>query len=120
MSGIDEVNDLANPEKWTGSGTDDDPVVPRGYAQRQAGGDAEAKPAVNEIAAANAMRAEDPEPVDSEAGSAATNGDLAADPTTPDEPSVDDVSDPLAATEPVQRNGDGPQPADGESGDDRP
>ncbi|MEL7156251.1 MAG: Sec-independent protein translocase protein TatB [Actinomycetota bacterium] len=36
MSGMDEITDLADPTSWTGSGTDDDPVVPRGFAQRQA------------------------------------------------------------------------------------
>ena len=92
MSGLDEVNELADPEKWMGSGADDDPVVPRGYAEQQAvtnpaqrrssdpgvtkpvaadrelGGatgdgepvDGDPAPVVNEIAAANAMRAEEP------------------------------------------------------------
>ncbi|MEM9134378.1 MAG: twin-arginine translocase TatA/TatE family subunit [Actinomycetota bacterium] len=32
MSGMDEIKDVADVEKWTGSGSDDDPIVPRGYA----------------------------------------------------------------------------------------
>lgn len=32
MSGLDEVKDMADPDQWLGSGTDDDPVVPRGHA----------------------------------------------------------------------------------------
>lgn len=73
MSGIDEVNELADPKKWMGSGSEDDPVVPRGYAEQQTATnpnqrrssdpagkvDGENKPAVNEVAAANAMRAEE-------------------------------------------------------------
>ena len=35
MSGLDEVSDAANPKTWMGSGSDDDPVVPRGYANKQ-------------------------------------------------------------------------------------
>ncbi|MGI9613394.1 MAG: Sec-independent protein translocase protein TatB [Acidimicrobiales bacterium] len=79
MSGIDEVNELADPDKWMGSGSADDPVVPRGYAEQQSatnpaqrrssdprsnadgeGAPGETKPVVNEVAAANAMRAEEP------------------------------------------------------------
>lgn len=36
MSGLDEVNELADPVRWMGSGSNDDPVVPRGYAARRA------------------------------------------------------------------------------------
>ena len=36
MSGLDEVKEVADPESWMGSGAEDDPVVPRGYAERQA------------------------------------------------------------------------------------
>jgi len=34
MSGIEDVSDAADPKTWMGSGTEDDPVVPRGYAQK--------------------------------------------------------------------------------------
>lgn len=34
MSGLDEVTDAADPSSWMGSGSEDDPVVPRGYADR--------------------------------------------------------------------------------------
>jgi sec-independent protein translocase protein TatB len=50
MSGLDEVNDLANPEKWMGSGSTDDPVVPRGYAQDQSNGSAPSAEASDEVA----------------------------------------------------------------------
>lgn len=35
MSGLDEVKDLADPDEWLGTGSNDDPVVPRGYANRK-------------------------------------------------------------------------------------
>lgn len=35
MAGMDEVTDMADPSTWMGSGTDDDPVVPRGYASKE-------------------------------------------------------------------------------------
>ncbi|MEM8922919.1 MAG: twin-arginine translocase TatA/TatE family subunit [Actinomycetota bacterium] len=34
MDGLSEVTDLAKPESWMGSGSEDDPIVPRGYAGR--------------------------------------------------------------------------------------
>ena len=37
MAGIEEIEEIteaANPTSWIGSGTDDDPVVPRGFADR--------------------------------------------------------------------------------------
>lgn len=66
MSGLDEVTDVVDPKSWTGSGSDDDPVVPRGYAERQGEKDASGtngdptngtgddSPGVNKIAQANA------------------------------------------------------------------
>lgn len=36
MSGMDEIKDVADVEKWTGSGSDDDPIVPRGFAENGA------------------------------------------------------------------------------------
>jgi sec-independent protein translocase protein TatB len=114
MSGIDEVNELADPDKWMGSGSADDPVVPRGYAEQQTttnpnqrrssdpagevGVDnepGENKPVVNEVAAANAMRAEEPADESSSSG-----GD--------EEPAVDEEP---AADEPL---------ADEETGDEEP
>ena len=118
MSGLDEVNDFANPEKWTGSGTDDDPVVPRGFAERQATEDAAAKPAVNEIAAANAMRAAEPETVDPEP--AASTADAAAVDDADGGVAEDGTADPAPSGESAARNGDRPGPADGELGADRP
>ena len=35
MSGLGDVSDLTDLDSWLGSGTDDDPVVPRGFAERQ-------------------------------------------------------------------------------------
>lgn len=34
MSGIEEVQDIAKPESWMGTGSDDDPIVPKGFADR--------------------------------------------------------------------------------------
>lgn len=42
MSGMDEISDLTDPKAWMGSGADDDPVVPRGFAQREANAGVEA------------------------------------------------------------------------------
>ena len=41
MSGLDEVKDIADPKQWMGSGTDNDPVVPRGFAKDQDNGDSD-------------------------------------------------------------------------------
>ncbi len=121
MSGLDEVNDVVNPEKWTGSGTDDDPVVPRGYAQRQATTESgEQKPAVNEIAAANARRAEPTAPDDAVPESAAS-ADAASDHDDHDatDPGTDGDSalDAAAPTSSAEGNGSGPEPVDRESGE---
>ena len=35
MAGMDGVPDLTKVDTWLGSGTDDDPIVPRGYAELQ-------------------------------------------------------------------------------------
>lgn len=123
MSGIDEVNDLVDPEKWTGSGTDDDPVVPRGYAQRRAGRDADPKPAVNEVAAANAMRAEETEPVDAEPWPVATADDGIVDGAGVGEVSADEATGPEAGGtevgDPVEDSEDNLAPIDDEPGEDR-
>jgi sec-independent protein translocase protein TatB len=33
--GLEDLRNLTKPENWLGTGTSDDPVVPRGYAERQ-------------------------------------------------------------------------------------
>jgi sec-independent protein translocase protein TatB len=33
MSGFDELEEATKPHSWLGTGRDDDPVVPRGYAR---------------------------------------------------------------------------------------
>ncbi|MCP3988791.1 MAG: twin-arginine translocase subunit TatB [Actinomycetia bacterium] len=38
MSGLDEVTEIADPKKWMGTGSDDDPIVHRGYAKTQPNG----------------------------------------------------------------------------------
>ena len=58
MSGIEEVTDLADPEAWMGSGSNDDPVVPRGYADRSTSTGSKAPKA----AVGSADRAPDPAP----------------------------------------------------------
>jgi len=142
MSGLDEVNELADPEKWMGSGSDDDPVVPRGYAEQKQrpatnpnqrrssdpaissdppasnggsdgaadsdsvngaeGADGEPKRVVNQIAAANAMRADDaPSPVptadEPDAGDSQPNDSQPNDSQSKDSQSEDSVSDEATA-----------------------
>ena len=41
MSGLNEVKDVADPKQWMGTGSDDNPVVPRGFAQSQDDGKAD-------------------------------------------------------------------------------
>jgi sec-independent protein translocase protein TatB len=110
MSSVDDVSDVADPNRWMGSGADDDPVVPRGYAGQQRstdpaqkrssdpaqgrstdptvdessdGDDGEDKPPVNQIAAANAMRSAEA----SEPPGSTTGVDEVAEPESDDEPS---------------------------------
>ena len=116
MSGLDEVKDVGDPDKWMGSGSDDDPIVPRGFAQSQNGGakavvsdvasdaDADAvseteteKPQINEVARANTMRAEDPKPAPTAEADEASNALLeddsdSADDVTAEEPTGEDAA----------------------------
>ncbi len=49
MSGLDEVTDMADPVKWMGTGSNEDPVVPRGYANTESNGSGATDPS-NEAA----------------------------------------------------------------------
>ncbi len=49
MSGLDEVTEIADPQKWMGTGSDEDPVVPRGYANTGSNGSGATDPS-NEAA----------------------------------------------------------------------
>ena len=50
MSGLDEVKDLADPDAWLGEGTDDDPVVPRGYNETAAASKRPSTPSATAVA----------------------------------------------------------------------
>ncbi len=56
MSGIDDLKDAADVETWTGSGSDDDPIVPRGYADGGGVGDAADDDVIDDKATAPAER----------------------------------------------------------------
>jgi sec-independent protein translocase protein TatB len=126
MSGLDDVKDLADTDSWMGSGADDDPVVPRGFANQQRSTDPVQKPSkdavvtsdeantdsdtatetgtadngdepvpvVNEIAAANAMRAPDVPPSDEATEVDEPDAAVGADVAPADEPALtDDASE---------------------------
>jgi sec-independent protein translocase protein TatB len=97
MSGLGDVSDLTDLDSWLGSGTDDDPVVPRGFAERQkAQGTAAAIEATS-----------DPAPNDSVADDQDVGDPASADPMLDDpvieEPSAAERQAPTdGATEPAE------------------
>lgn len=122
MSGLDEMpelKELTNLDNWTGKtdawlgkGTEDDPVVPRGFAERErqreaAALEAAAKPAVERPAERTAP---DPQPD----GGLNQGAGVAADLVAPAEPAPMDV----APAEPAQAAS--VEPADGASGGEPP
>ncbi|MDH3681045.1 MAG: twin-arginine translocase TatA/TatE family subunit [Acidimicrobiia bacterium] len=121
MSGIDEVTDAVDPQKWTGSGSDDDPVVPRGYAKQQKTERAEAEVGsvdgdsangsgddvvVNKIAQANARSAITPRSASrAKRGSVEPDADperAAGDPAEPAATGASGRNDPAELADPAE------------------
>ena len=110
MSGVEELSDAVDAESWMGSGTDDDPVVPRGYATRDGDGDAEtpARPPRVQSATFDPTVAEDgPRPSSAAAAGAwrSSTPSAAADAANGDAAPADGVNGDGAAQE--AGNGDG-------------
>ena len=81
MSGLDEVKGIADTKQWMGSGTDDDPVVPRGFAKDQDNGDSDGNDGTAKASPGEPGAASNGEPVpELETGAASAEAEAGTEP----------------------------------------